>query len=44
MNMNKAAVTIGLTAAGVIVAGLVLYYGKSVKILNDAHQGFDYVG
>lgn len=33
-----------LCAAGVLVAGLILNYGRDVKLLNDSHQGFDYTG
>ena len=44
MTLNKAAMTIGLTAAGVILAGAILYAGKSNSMLNYCHQGFDYTG
>ncbi|HEV7283955.1 MAG TPA: hypothetical protein VGN75_03785 [Kaistia sp.] len=36
--------TIALCAAGVIVAGLILSYGRDIDILNQAHDGFDYTG
>lgn len=35
---------VGLVAAGVILAGMILYWGKDIEILNSAHKGFDYVG
>jgi hypothetical protein len=34
--------TIALVAVGVIVAGMILNYGRDIKLLEDAHDGFDY--
>ncbi|WP_298334129.1 hypothetical protein [Asticcacaulis sp.] len=36
--------TVLLAAAGVIVAGIILYQGRDIGILNTAHKGFDYIG
>lgn len=41
MNVNKAAVTIGMTALGVILAGYVMYQFRDVSIVADATKGFD---
>lgn len=43
--MNKDIKTVGLVAAGVIVAALVIQYGRgSVPLLQQAHEGFDGLG
>lgn len=36
--------TVVLVALGVVVAGLAMYYGKNIQLLDDAHQGFDRIG
>jgi hypothetical protein len=36
--------TVALCAAGVIVAGLILNWGRDISFLNQSHQGFDYTG
>jgi hypothetical protein len=41
MNLNKAVVTVGLTALGVIVAGYVMYQMRNVAVIGDATKGFD---
>lgn len=28
-------------ALGVILGGLIIYYGRDIQILRDAHEGFD---
>lgn len=35
---------VGLVAAGVILAGFILYQGRDLSFLNTAHKGFDYIG
>ncbi len=42
--IQKYAVLVAVAAAGTILGGYILYKGKDVQILNDAHQGFDYTG
>lgn len=40
--MQKNLMMVGLVAAGVIVAGLVMQYGRgSIPLLRQAHDGFD---
>lgn len=39
--MNKHLVTMGVVAGGVILAGLAMYYGRTLPILEDARNGFD---
>lgn len=36
--------TVALVAAGVILAGIILYQGREIGLLNTAHKGFDYIG
>lgn len=39
--MKGAARHIALTAAGVLVAGLVMAYARDVGVISTAHSGFD---
>lgn len=40
--INKSDVkTFFVTVAGVFVAGLVMYFGRSVDLVNKARSGFD---
>lgn len=32
---------VAASALGVIVGGLAIYYGRDIKIMQDAHEGFD---
>lgn len=32
---------VALTAIAVLIAGLVMYYGKNLPVIKDARQGFD---
>lgn len=36
--------TVALCAAGVILAGLILNWGRDIDFLAKSHEGFDYIG
>lgn len=42
MNINSLAKATVPVVIGVILAGVVLSYGREIGFLNIAHQGFDY--
>ncbi|WP_428481905.1 hypothetical protein [Pyruvatibacter mobilis] len=39
--MNKDIKMVALVAAGVMLAGLVMSFGRSYPLIGDAHNGFD---
>lgn len=44
MKINASLKTVVLSAAGVVLAGLILNYGRDISFLKDAHDGFDRLG
>lgn len=41
MSFPTIAKNIGITAAGVMLAGFIMYQGKSLPFIGDARKGFD---
>lgn len=39
--MNSFAKSALPVVAGVIVAGLIMHYGRNLPLIGDAHSGFD---
>ena len=39
--MSKDFKMVGLVAAGVVLAGLIMYYGQDLPVVGDARNGFD---